>query len=150
MNEASWFVSREITRCEIALPSVQARDKKLDEMRTAGAAAEAIEAKRAEITAWVDLRPLNAGHVAQMNELKLKSDGASIDLGAAKVRAVEFALVDWSLPSPVTADTIMQLNPMVFEQIYELVDGGEGANGSGPPPPAAEAPHSPQDAAADS
>lgn len=147
MPEPSWFVSREITKHEIALPSVELRDKKLAKMAEDGNPEEAIAAERERLTATVSLRPLNAGHVARMNELKLKSDGASIDLGAAKVLAVEFALVDWSLPTPITADTIKQLNPMVFEQIYELVDGGEGANGSGPPQPAAEAPHSPKDAA---
>lgn len=147
MSEASWFVSREITKREIALPSVELRDKKLAQMREDGNSDEAIKAERARLTGWVELRPLNAGHVAQMNELKLKSDGASIDLGAAKVLAVEFALVNWSLPSPPTSDVIKQLNPMVFEQIYELVDGGEGANGSGPPPPAAETPQPAKDAA---
>jgi hypothetical protein len=147
VTDPSWFVSREISKSEIALPSVELRDKKLKQLREDGNTDDAIEAERERLTGWVELRPLNAGHVAQMNELKLKSDGASIDLGAAKVLAVEFALVNWSLPSPITVDTIKQLNPMVFEQIYELVDGGEGANGSGPPPPAAETPHTPKDAA---
>lgn len=147
MSDPSWFVGREITRHEIALPSAELRERKLQKLRDDGNDDAAVAAAREQLTGWVELRPLNAGHVAQMNELKLKSDGASIDLGAAKVRAVEFALVNWSLPSPITADTIAQLNPMVFEQIYELVDGGEGANGSGPPPPAAETPQPAEDAA---
>lgn len=152
----SWFTKRETERHQIHLPGVDEevaraiadmRDASVEERR------EREEEIRAAMTAEVELRPLNAGDMALLNELRLEQDGASIQLGAVKLRTVQLALVGWSLQEngtlkPITPDTIKQLNPFVFDQIYRLVDVGEGANGSGPPSPAAsEPPVSPQDAA---
>jgi hypothetical protein len=156
VTETSWFTKRETERHEIFLPGIdQAVADALASMRDAShEERQAREAEiRAAMTAEVELRPLNAGDMALLNELRLEQDGASIQLGTVKLRTVELALVGWSLQDngsvkPITVDTIKQLNPFVFDQIYRLVDVGEGANGSGPPQPAAsEPPVSAQDAA---
>lgn len=154
-HETTWFTKRETERHEIHLPGIEAevvraiasmRDASEEERRSRE------EQIRASMTAEVELRPLNAGDMAILNELRLEQDGASIQLGTVKLKTVQLALVGWSLQDngsvkPITPDTIKQLNPFVFDQIYRLVDVGEGANGSGPPPPAAsEPPDSPQDA----
>ena len=106
---SDWFVKSDVVRHTIRHPQ-------------SGAEAE------------VELRPLTAGDVAVLNEIRLNAGGGgAIALGEAKLLAVERALVGWSLPQAITRDTIAQLNPLVFEEIYRLVDGGEGANGTGPP-----------------
>lgn len=143
--DATWFVKRELVRHEIALPSVKARDADLAKLREDGASEETIAVARAARTAEVELRPLTAGDMAELNQLNLENDGPALRLGKAKLRAVELALVGWSL-GPITRETIEQLNPMVFEQIHDLVDAGEGSSASddGPPPQAAPAPPTPE------
>lgn len=107
---ADWFTRRDAAKHQIELPG---SDEKAE----------------------VELRPLNAGDVAAMNELKLSGEGASLALGEVKLLTVERALVGWSLGREITPDTIRQLNPLVFEQIHALVDIGGGADGTGPPTP---------------
>lgn len=96
-----------------------------------------LERVKAEHTIKVRLRPLDAGDVARISELRLGIGGASIQLGEGKLLAVELALESWTLDVQPTRETIAQLNPMVFEQIYDLVDIGEGSVGTGSPTPPA-------------
>lgn len=98
-----------------------------------------LERIKADYTIRVKLRPLDAGDVARISELRLGVGGASIQLGEAKLLAVELALEAWTLDVQPTRETISQLNPLVFEQIYDLVDVGEGTERTGSPtPPARE------------
>lgn len=162
MTTTGWFTSNKTAEHEIYLPGInEVVDRRLEELKTRkreqlaaeGVDTEAIDeqleqlenddAVRAELdgirrdmTATVKLRPLNAGDIAAINELKVSRQGASIALGEVKLLAVEMALVEWSIGQPITKDTIAQLNPLVFEQIHDLVDVG----GDNPPTaPAASA-----------
>lgn len=79
----------------------------------------------------VKLKPLDWGATLRMNELKLEQaidGGSSVKLspGESKLLMCELALVEWSLPLPITRDTLQRLNPAVGEQIFAYVDVGGG------------------------
>lgn len=155
-----WFVKHDVAEHEIHFPGMgeelairghqleaEARvrlglDDKLDEPlpdeEQATIDAE-LERLKAEYTMTVKLRPLDAGDVARISELRLGVGGASIQLGEAKLLAVELALEAWTLDVNPTRESIAQLNPIVFEQIYDLIDVGEGTVGAGSPTPPARA-----------
>src|SRR3954462_2543813 len=89
--------------------------------------------KEAEVT----MRPLNAGDRAEFNEIRLLSDGegggeGQLQPGRMQLLAVERAVVTWTIPGPgPTAETIAQLDPRVFDQLYELVSFGNPPEGEG-------------------
>lgn len=75
---------------------------------------------------WVELRPLSAGQLAKLQELRLIEGEGSIQVGRMKILQMVAAIVAWSFSEPVNEHTIAQLKPLVFEQIYEHVDAGGG------------------------
>lgn len=82
-----------------------------------------------EETVW--LRPLNAGDRAEFNEIKVLAEGdGSIQTGRIQLLMVERALVDWTLQQdgaklPISSEIIRQLEPSVFDQLYEHVSFGD-------------------------
>lgn len=131
MTQQGFFVRQETTDHEIAVPG---RDRQLkacrarleQEKRPEGEIKKELDALSATLTATVKLRPLNAGEMAKINEIRVDAGGGTIPIGEGRLLAVELALVEWSLDQPITRDTIRQLNPVVFQRIYDLVDvGGE-------------------------
>ena len=87
--------------------------------------------------ASVTMRPLNAGDRAEFNEIRLLSDGAGggeaqMQPGRMQLLTVERAVVSWTIPGPgPSAETIQQLDPRVFDQLYELVSFGNPPDGEG-------------------
>jgi hypothetical protein len=84
---------------------------------------------------WVDLRPLNAGDRAELQDLvrmqfssqdddTADETSAALRVGAMQLLTLERAIVEWSLPSPPSPVTIRQLHPEVFSQIYAEVSWG--------------------------
>lgn len=81
--------------------------------------------------ATVTMRPLNAGDRAEFNEIRIlqsdDDDGASegsIRPGRMQLLTVERAVTEWTLPQPPSSATIANLDPRVFDQIYEAVSFG--------------------------
>lgn len=77
----------------------------------------------------VTLRPLNAGDRAELQEMQIVDDGegggeGKVSLARQQVRAMQLALVAWSLPEALSPDTIAQLEPKVFDAIYKHVSFG--------------------------
>lgn len=81
-----------------------------------------------EETVW--LRPLNAGDRAEFNEIKVLAEGdGAIQTGRIQLLMVERAVVDWTLEQdgsklPISVEIIRQLEPSVFDQLYEHVSFG--------------------------
>lgn len=78
-------------------------------------------------TSWVELRPLNSGDRAMLEDaLRMQAEDASVDvkLGTLRLLTVERAVTNWGLPLSPTRSTIEALNPEVFEQIYNLCSFG--------------------------
>jgi len=75
---------------------------------------------------WVELRPLNAGDQATIQDsIALSSEGeASAKLGTLKRLMVERAVVNWGLDVSPTPNTLADLEPSVFEQIFAEVRTG--------------------------
>lgn len=72
----------------------------------------------------VTMRPLNAGHQAQLlDQLAVEESGDSVlerpRIGTMKLLLVNAAVVKWTLSQPPTPDTIAQLRPDLFEQLYD-------------------------------
>lgn len=92
---------------------------------------------RAGAESSVTMRPLNAGDQAEFNEIQLLSDGEGggegvVRPGRIKILTVERAVVSWTIPGPgPTAETIAQLDPFVFEQLFELASFGNPPEGEG-------------------
>lgn len=82
-----------------------------------------------EETVW--LRPLNAGDRAEFNEIKVLAEGdGAIQTGRIQLLMVERAVVDWTLEQdgsklPISSEIIRQLEPSVFDQLYEHVSFGD-------------------------
>lgn len=82
--------------------------------------------------AEVTMRPLNAGDRAEFNEIRLLSSEDGEGRGEGQLRpgrmqllAVERAIVSWTIPGPgPTAETIAQLDPRIFDQLYAHVSFG--------------------------
>lgn len=144
---AEWFVKSDTAEVDILHPHAThaiAEARKQLEADEIGedAVRQALDLIRQENTITVKLRPLNAGDIASINELKVSATGGgSVMIGEAKLLAVELALTAWTLPAAITRDTIRQLNANVLEQIFEAIDIGEGAsaNGTGATPTRAPA-----------
>lgn len=94
--------------------------------------------------ATVTFRPLDAGDRAEFNEIRIVGeDGESaVQTGRIQLLAVARAIVDWTLEQdgaklPISVDMIRQLEPAVFDQLYEHTSFGRpvelvktaGANG---------------------
>lgn len=107
-----WFVQRETYTRKIVHPASKAE---------------------AEVT----MRPLNAGDRAEFNEIRLLSDGEGggqgiMSPGRIQLLTVERAVVTWTIPGPgPTAETIAQLDPVIFEQLWELVSFGNPPDAEG-------------------
>jgi hypothetical protein len=101
-----WFTSRETYEREIAHPDDPDAKIKLT------------------------LRPLNAGDRAELQEMQIVGDDdgegghGTVSIARQQVHAVQLALVAWSLPEALSPDTIAQLEPKVFDRIYEHVSFG--------------------------
>jgi hypothetical protein len=82
-----------------------------------------------EETVW--LRPLNAGDRAEFNEIKVLAEGdGAIQTGRIQLLMVERAVVDWTLEQdgaklPISSEIIRQLEPAVFDQLYDHVSFGD-------------------------
>jgi len=80
--------------------------------------------------ATVTMRALNAGDQADIQDiLRMEmgddSDRSQLALGSMRRMSVEKSLIDWSIPGPKpTPESIRQLSPEVFEQIYSYVKLG--------------------------
>jgi hypothetical protein len=90
---------------------------------------EVVHPKDPEAKMTVTLRPLNAGDRAELQEMQITGgeDGegeGKVSLARQQVRALQLALVAWSLPEAVSPDTIAQLEPAVFDAIYAHVSFG--------------------------
>ena len=77
----------------------------------------------------VTLRRLNAGDQAAIQDtlrMSLSEDAdASLAIGTMRMLTVERALVKWDWPGPQPSpEAISQLEPEVFEQIFEAVEIG--------------------------
>jgi hypothetical protein len=87
--------------------------------------------------AEVTMRPLNAGDRAEFNEIRLLSDGegggeGTLRPGRMQLLTVERAVVSWTIPGPQpSAEAIFQLDPRVFDQLYELVSFGNPPEAEG-------------------
>lgn len=83
------------------------------------------------------MRVLNAGdRAAIQDETVIEStddgvDRSRIPMGRLRMRAVELALVKWTLPLPPTPQTIATLHGDLFAQLYANVR--DGSDDSGPP-----------------
>lgn len=104
MKASQWFVQRDTYEREIEHPETKEK-------------------------ATVTMRPLNAGDRAELQELRLVEgeDGEGegrIHIARQQLHAVRLALAAWSIDTPITADTIAQLDPRVFDQIYKHVSFG--------------------------
>jgi len=82
------------------------------------------------------MRTLNAGDRAAIQDetvIETADDGSDrsrVPMGRLRMKAVELAVVKWTLPATATAQTIAALHPDLFDQLYQAVrDGGE----AGPP-----------------
>jgi len=79
--------------------------------------------------ATINVRALNSGDQAVIQDSIKMSIGDNpepdIKIGAFRLLMVERALVSWSLDLPVSPNTIRQLEPSVFEQIFNIVNGSE-------------------------
>lgn len=78
-------------------------------------------------TASIEIRQLNAGDVASIHDsIRLSTDAEpEVKLGAFRFAMVEAALVSWSLPEDLTPNTLRQLEPIVFDQIYQAVNSSQ-------------------------
>jgi hypothetical protein len=81
-------------------------------------------------TSWVELRPLNAGDTAMFSDSIAMTNeddevAMSVRLGTLRMLMVERAVVAWGLEVSPTPETIRQLHPKVFEQIFQHIDAGE-------------------------
>lgn len=107
-----WFVQRETYTRKILHPASKAE---------------------AEVT----MRPLNAGDRAEFNEIRLLSDGEGggegvLQPGRIQLLTVERAVVEWTIPGPgPTAASIAQLEPNIFEQLWDLVSFGNPPDAEG-------------------
>lgn len=92
----------------------------------------------------VVLRRLNAGDQAAIQDtlrMSISEDAdASLAIGTMRMITVTRALIDWSWPGPKPSpESISQLEPEVFEQIYSHVEMGtpptipESGEGNGEP-----------------
>lgn len=77
-----------------------------------------------EVVGWVEFRPLNAGDRAEFNEIRLSQDGGSVDVGLIQLLMTKRAIVSWSFEKDPTVDVIRQLDPAIFDEIYEYVSLG--------------------------
>ena len=94
------------------------------------------EGEKGEIT----LRRLNAGDQAAIQDtlrMSISEDSdASLAIGTMRMLTVQRALLDWDWHPKPTPETIAQLEPDVFEQIYSFCEIGTppteraSANGS--------------------
>jgi hypothetical protein len=79
----------------------------------------------------VTLRELNAGDDAAIRdetviEIELDEEGQEVErsrvpMGRLRLRAVERAIVSWTLPLALSPNAIRVLNAEIFEQIYRHV-----------------------------
>jgi len=101
----------------------------------------AVEPYKREITApdgekgEVTMRRLNAGDQAAIQDTLRMTLGdeteTSLAMGTMRMLSVQRAVLDWSWPGPKpSSESISQLEPEVFEQIYSFVEIGT------PPTPA--------------
>lgn len=75
---------------------------------------------------WVELRPLNAGDRAMLEDSVALSEGdVSVKMGTMRLMTMERAIVNWGLSLSPTRSTIEALHPEVFEQIFNYVSFGE-------------------------
>ena len=77
----------------------------------------------------VTLRRLNAGDQAAIQDtlrMSLSEDAdASLALGTMRMLTVQRAVIDWDWPGPKpSSESIAQLEPDVFEQIYSFCEIG--------------------------
>lgn len=138
MKTPDWFTKPVTQKHDVTFPGLDAELAKVEAPRRddhpgdeaferAVEAAECeLQAIRSAYTMTVELRPLDAGDMAELQEIRLRENGGAVAIGENKLLAVEKAIVGWSLPTAPTRDAIRQLNPIVFEKLWELVDVGEG------------------------
>lgn len=87
-------------------------------------------------TATVKIRKLTAGDLAGIQDsIRLSMEGDNptpeVQIGIFRMMIVEKSLVDWSLDTPVSPNTIRMLNPLVFEQIFALCNEDADAGKKG-------------------
>jgi hypothetical protein len=89
----------------------------------------------------VTLRTLNAGDDAALrDETVLETDESGVDrtrvpMGRLRMLSVQRAIVNWTLPSPPTAETIGMLHEEIFDQIYANVRFSEAVKVDASVPP---------------
>lgn len=100
----------------------------------------------------ITLRRLNAGDQAEIQDrlrMSFEDNDARPAIGTMRMLTVQRALLDWDFPGPKPSpESIAQLEPEVFEQIYSHCEIGtpptppetEQAPENGSAPQAAEAP----------
>jgi hypothetical protein len=144
-----WFSDTTHYRRPIKHPEIMLAEAELENAKAAKVAgnpkqhAERIakaEAALAELKAdpekkdgWVELRCLNSGDKAELEDIVQMERGddeeqtAKIRIGRMKTLTVERAITAWGLPGAnvePTAATIVQLHPETFDQIFALVTFG--------------------------
>lgn len=138
--EPSWFTDRTPIEHEIRFPGYDRQEAELhvrherDEIPDDVRERELAELRR-RYTMTVRLRPLDAGDVAAINEVRVSDGGGSIPIGEGRLLAIEMALVSWSRTESITRETIRRLNPLVAQAIYDRVDAGEDTAAQEPDPP---------------
>lgn len=77
--------------------------------------------------ATVVYRYLSGYQRARLQSMRASEEGAEIDMGALKARAIELAVVSWTIPVELSREAIERLPGDVFDRIFEYVslDGQE-------------------------
>lgn len=94
--------------------------------------------------AEVVMRPLNAGDRAEFNEIQLFQDedgegSGRLRPGRMQLLMVERAVVSWTIPGPgPSSESIAQLDPRIFDQLYDAVSFGNPPEEEGHASPLSE------------
>lgn len=80
--------------------------------------------------ATVVYRHLSGYQRARLQSMRASEGGAELDLGAMQARAIELAVVSWTIPVELSRESIERLPPDVFDRVFAYVS----LDGVEPPP----------------